>query len=165
MARNGNKSELIRKYFDSNPSSSVKDCIRDLAEGGVEVSYALVFGVRNRMKFSSRMGDVTNVADDEMPEPREVSLDEMKMVRDFVEKSNLDSDLAIRILKEFSSLVRGLGTIDRFDRVLENFSTCSKVFESSDEVVPGVVVSEPVSEPVSVESDNSYMDVNDEEDD
>ena len=48
MARSGNKSELIRKYFESNPQSSVKDCISDLAEGGVEVSYALVFGVRGQ---------------------------------------------------------------------------------------------------------------------
>jgi hypothetical protein len=151
MARSGNKSELIRKYFESNPQSSVKDCISDLAEGGVEVSYALVFGVRGRMPK-----DVPVVVESEP------SLSEMKLVRDFVERSNLDPDLAVRILKEFSNLVRAIGTIARFDRVLENFGKCSKIFSSS-EVVPGVEPTVPSVEAVS--TGGSYHDVNDDEDD
>jgi hypothetical protein len=111
MARNGvNKSELIRKYFENNPQASVKDCIAALGEGGVEVSYPLVFGVRGRMDAAK---------DDE--KPREVSPAELKMVHDFVDKSNLDPDLATRILAEFVSLVRLIGTIDRFDVVLAEF--------------------------------------------
>jgi hypothetical protein len=155
MARSGNKSELIRKYFESNPQSSVKDCISDLADGGVEVSYALVFGVRGRAFKEYK--DIPVVES-------EPSLSEMKLVRDFVEKSNLDQDLAVRILKEFSNLVRGIGTIDRFDRVLEGFGKCSKIFSSPSEVVPGVEPTVPsIEEPVS--PGGSYHDVNDDEDD
>ena len=152
MARSGNKSELIRKYFETNPQSSVKDCISDLANGGVEVSYALVFGVRGRAFKEYK----------EVPDP---SLSEMKLVRDFVEKSNLDPDLAVRILKEFSHLVRGIGTIDRFDRVLEDFGKCSKIFSSSSEVVPGVEPTVPSVEEPAVSTGGSYHDVNDDEDD
>lgn len=155
MARIGNKSELIRKYFESNPQSSVKDCVSDLADRGVEVSYALVFGVRGRAFKEYK--DIPVVES-------ESSLSEMKMVRDFVEKSNLDQDLAVRILKEFSRLVRGIGTIERFDRVLESFGKCSKIFSSPSEVVPGVEPSVPsIEEPVS--PGGSYYDVNDDEDD
>jgi len=154
MARSGNKSELIRKYFESNPQSSVKDCISDLAEGGVEVSYALVFGVRGRMPK------------DEVPVVEsEPSLSEMKLVRDFVEKSNLDQDLAVQILKEFSHLVRGIGTIDRFDRVLDGFGKCSKIFSSPSEIVPGVEPTVPSVEEPAVSTGGSYHDVNDDEDD
>ncbi len=158
MARGGvNKSELIRKYFENNPQASVKDCISALGEGGVDVSYALVFGVRGRA--SSKPS-------------QEVSVAELKMVHDFVEKSNLDPDLATRILSEFANLVRSVGTIDRFDRVLEEFgriskisslpeeTSCSAVVESS-EVYPGVEVRR---ETASVEG-GFYSDVNDEEDD
>jgi len=154
MARSGNKSELIRKYFESNPQSSVKDCISDLAEGGVEVSYALVFGVRGRMPK------------DEVPVVEsEPSLSEMKLVRDFVEKSNLDQDLAVQILKEFSHLVRGIGTIDRFDRVLDGFGKCSKIFSSPSEIVPGVEPTVPSVEEPAVSTGGSYHDVNDDEED
>lgn len=154
MSRSGNKSELIRKYFESNPQSSVKDCISDLANGGVEVSYALVFGVRGRMPK-----DVPVVVESEP------SLGEMKLVRDFVERSNLDPDLAVRILKEFSNLVRAIGTIDRFDRVLEDFGKCSKIFASPSEVVPGVEPTVPSVEEPAVSTGGSYHDVNDDEDD
>jgi hypothetical protein len=154
MARSGNKSELIRKYFESNPQSSVKDCISDLAEGGVEVSYALVFGVRGRMP-----------KEDVLVVESEPSLSEMKLVRDFVEKSNLDQDLAVRILKEFSHLVRGIGTIDRFDRVLDGFGKCSKIFSSPSEVVPGVEPIVPSVEEPAVSTGGSYHDVNDDEED
>jgi hypothetical protein len=154
MARSGNKSELIRKYFESNPQSSVKDCISDLAEGGVEVSYALVFGVRGRMPKE----DVPVVES-------EPSLSEMKLVRDFVEKSNLDQDLAVHILKEFSHLVRGIGTIDRFDRVLDGFGKCSKIFSSPSEIVPGVEPIVPSVEEPAVSTGGSYHDVNDDEED
>jgi hypothetical protein len=156
MARSGNKSELIRKYFETNPQSSVKDCISDLANGGVEVSYALVFGVRGRSFKELKEVPVVE---------SEPSLSEMKLVRDFVEKSNLDSDLAVRILKEFSHLVRGIGTIDRFDRVLDGFGKCSKIFFSPSEVVPGVEPTVPSVEEPAVSTGGSYHDVNDDEDD
>jgi hypothetical protein len=60
--------------------------------------------------------------------------------------------------------VRAIGTIDRFDRVLENFGKCSKIFSSS-EVVPGVEPTVPSVEEPAVSTGGSYHDVNDDEDD
>jgi hypothetical protein len=160
MARGVNKSELIRKYFESNPQASVKDCIAALGEGGIEVSYPLVFGVRGRMNPEEGKGDTYN-SKVETP----ISSNELKMVGDFVEKSNLDPDLATRILAEFSNLVRAIGTNDRFDRVLEEFgrvsNNSSSVIVDPPEVFPGVVQQENAV----VEGGSSYFDVNEEEDD
>jgi len=149
MARSGvNKSECIRKYFETNPQASVKDCIEALSAGGVEVSYALVFGVRGRSTETKE------------PEPREISLSEIKLVRDFVDKSNLDPDLATKILNEFIHVVRGVGTIDRFEKVLVELDKFYK--DSSSEVVPGVQVRDVLP---GVDVISSYTDVNDDEDD
>jgi phosphopantothenoylcysteine synthetase/decarboxylase len=64
----GNKSQLIRDYYASNPDASVKDCIESLAKiHNIDVSAPLVSGVRrnigmapgNKRKGRGRSGEVT----------------------------------------------------------------------------------------------------------
>ena len=109
-----NRSQAIREFFEKNPTAKVKDCIEELKNGGVEVSQALVSGVLSRMqgkpgnKKRSRKGS-------------EVTLREASLVRDFIMRSQLDVDVATKILNEFTTVVSECGGLDRFKIVLANY--------------------------------------------
>ena len=51
-AANGNKSELIRQFFNENPSARPRDAVEALRAKGHEVSPALVSNTRTRMGVS-----------------------------------------------------------------------------------------------------------------
>lgn len=103
-----NRSDEIRKYFNANPSAGIKDCIDALKEVGIEVSYSLVASVRSRHKDKGPEGPVT--------------VDELRRVHDFISVSNLDTDVAIRILRDFADLVQVSGGLSRFRLILDQFS-------------------------------------------
>lgn len=125
-----NRSDEIRKYFASNPSASINDCIEGLKGIGIAVSYSLVASVRSRQKEKGPEGPVGE--------------DEVRRVHDFINVSNLDTDVALRILRDFSDLVQVSGGLNRFRLILDKLC-----------VRPG---SEPVCE-------SPYHDVNDEDED
>lgn len=123
-----NRSEEIRKWFLENPGCGIKDCVEGLAARGLAVSYGLVAAVRQRQK--------TQVQD--MKEGVEVvGEDDLRRVKDFIGHSNLDPDVAVRILKDFADLVQVSGGLSRFRSLLDG-------------VVGG---------------GSSYMDVNDDDED
>lgn len=143
-----NKSGEIRKYYELHPDSNIKDCIDFLGKKGIEVSQALVSGVRTRSQGKpgnkKRRGDVT--------------IQEMSLVKNFVNKSGLDVDVATGILEQFASLIDEIGTIERFKEVLSAFGS----FESGGvHSAPKISMEEDC---VAVSSDGDYEDVNDDED-
>jgi hypothetical protein len=125
-----NRSEEIRRFLRENPGVRIQDCIDGLKGRGIEVSYGLVASVRSR--------DSGKKVVQESP----VTAEEACRVRDFVKVSNLDDDVAVRILGDFANLVQLVGGLDRFRYILDRYEGFSDVKESS----------------------SSYYDVNDDED-
>ena len=149
-----NRSEEIRRFYEQNPGARPKECIIALAAQGIDVSPTLVSCVRAKLK-------------ERVPE-RDIASD-VSLVREFVDSSGLDSEVAVEILARFAGIVEKVGGLDRFREVLE-------VVSASDEVVVGVPVVEvkvpevkvpgqEVSPPVASSGGFYYDDVNDEDDD
>jgi hypothetical protein len=108
-----NKSAVIRDYLSEHPDAKAKDVIDALGEKGVEVSQALVAGVRARSQ--GRPGNKKRRAGSD------VTLAEAMMVRKFISQSGLDIGVASKILMDFTSLIGNFGGIDRFKEVLEQY--------------------------------------------
>ena len=104
-----NKSELIRDYLREYPGSRTKDIVEHFKGQGMEVSQQLVSVVRSKEGMGVGMLS-------------EVRLSELKAVKDFVSKSELDPSVAVQILDSFSDLVDSIGGIARFRRVLLEYS-------------------------------------------
>lgn len=146
-----NKSEEIRKFYDANPDAKTKDCIDSLKSKGIEVSQALVAGVRSRSQ-----GTPGN-----KKKKGEVSIAEMKLLKNFVSKSNLDISVATKTLNELVALIHEIGSVERFKTVLDEFGS----FEESDSDESEDSEEEAVAVASSDEDESDYEDVNDEDDD
>lgn len=138
-----NKSQMIREYLRENPGVRTKDVVEHFVSLGMEVSNQLVSTVRSKEGVSGGSS--------------EVRLSEVRSVREFVERSELDAEVAVQILTSFADLVDNLGGTGRFRRVLTAYIECV----------------DPSSEEDSSEEDHeedrgtgsSYIDVNEEEED
>lgn len=121
-----NKSEEIRKYFETHPESKTKDCIDALASKKIEVSQALVAGVRSRMDGS---------AGSKKKRKGEVSVAEMKLLKSFITKSHLEVSVATKTLMELAALIEEIGSVERFKDVLSEFGNfeASLAADDSDE--------------------------------
>jgi hypothetical protein len=106
-----NKSEEIRKYFEKNPDCKTKDCIDSLSEKGIEVSQALVAGVRSRMQGEGG----------KKKKKGEISVAEMKLLKNFISKSHLEASVATKTLMELACLIEEIGSVERFKDVLSEF--------------------------------------------
>lgn len=103
-----NKSEMIRGYLREYPGVRTRDVIAHFSGQGVVMSPQLVASVRGR-----EFGSAKKVED--------VRLSEVRAVRDFVQKSELDEEVAVGILKSFGDLVESFGSLGRFRRVLAEY--------------------------------------------
>ncbi len=139
-----NKSEMIRDFLRECPNVRTKDVVEHFKTRGVDISQQLVAGVRSREQGSFRRRE----------DDGDVRLSEVKAVRDFVHKSELDSSVAVQILTEFASLVESFGSIGRFRRVL------SEYVQLSDDPEP-----EHEEHEEDVGTGSSYIDVNEDDED
>ena len=150
-----NRSEEIRRFYEQNPGARPKECIIALAARGIDVSPTLVSCVRAKLK------------EQRVPE-RDMASD-VAVVRDFVDSSGLDPEVAVEILSRFAGVVERVGGLDRFREVLEFVSAVTQSpsgggVEVVEDVVEKVVEPE-VSPPVASSEGFYYDDVNDDDDD
>lgn len=160
-----NRSEEIRRFFEQNPGARPKECIIALAAQGVDVSPTLVSCVRAKMR-------------DRVPE-RDMAVD-VALVRDFVDSSGLDSEVAVEILNRFVGVVEKVGGLSRFREVLAEVGPGGGLDDEPGPIGPGpnpdpTPDPEPTPTPtpgpsvfgnvVSEKSEFFYDDVNDEDDD
>lgn len=140
-----NKSELIRAFLREYPGVRTRDVVEHFKTQGLTVSQQLVASVRGRQMGSQCKREVGG----------DVRLSEVKAVRDFVGKSELDTAVAVQILSSFADLVESFGSVGRFRRVLAEYV--------------GVSAVDPEPEHEDHEEDigtgSSYIDINDEDDD
>lgn len=147
-----NKSQEIRNFFTSHPDSKTQDCIKDLGDRGIVVSQALVAAVRSRLSGKTKT-------------KKEVTLTEVMLVKNFIDKSGLDEDVATSILTDFSDLVIACGGLDRFRDILGGYEGFTHGCAGT--VSESISESEATDEAEDSDEDNEsdYEDVNDEEDD
>lgn len=145
-----NKSEEIRKYYEKHPESKTKDCIEFLSEKGIEVSQALVAGVRARM-----------TGEGGKKKKGEISVAEVKLLKNFISKSHLEASVATKTLMELACLIEEIGSVERFKDVLNefgNFSDSSDADEDEDTDEDAVAVGASDED-----EDGEYEDVNDDD--
>ena len=106
-----NKSAVIREYLKSNPTASTNEVIESLAKKGIEVSPALVGGVRVREQRGP--GNKSRGA---------ITVDELTSIHTIVEKFD-DRDIIMGIIEDLSSLVKEFGGIGRFEEAMKAYST------------------------------------------
>jgi len=150
-----NKSDEIRKYYEKHPDAKTKDCIEALESKGIEVSQALVAGVRSRMQ---------GTPGNKKRRKGEVSVAEMKLVKNFITKSHLETSVATKTLLELASLIDEIGSVERFKDVLNEFGNFEDA-EDEDTEDTDDTDDEAVAVGASDEDDGEYEDVNDDEDD
>jgi hypothetical protein len=146
-----NKSEEIRKFFEKSPDARTAECITFLAGKNIEVSQALVSSVRGRL--SGKTG-----------KSKEVTLSEAMLVKNFIDTSGIDEEVATSILSDFADLIIKCGGVDRFRDILSQYKGFTACAETVSESIEQSESDEDEDE--DEDSDESaYEDVNDEEDD
>lgn len=122
-----NKSALIREYLKNNPAASTNEVMEALGQKGIEVSQALVAGVKAREGRGpgnkSRKGEIT--------------VSELNSINAMVEKFD-DRSVIMGIIEELSGMIKDMGGIDRFEKAIKEFEnwkpseTAAATIESSD---------------------------------
>jgi len=138
-----NKSAAIREYLKTNPGASTNEILDALGQKGLEVSQALIAGVRGREERGpgnkSRKGAIT--------------VDELTSIHTIIEKFD-DRDIIMSIISDLSSLIKEVGGMERFEEAMKAYSSWK----------PSEVMSEVSSDPVSESSESSDDDEEEVED-
>ena len=138
-----NKSAAIREYLKTNPGASTNEILDALGQKGLEVSQALIAGVRGREERGpgnkSRKGAIT--------------VDELTSIHTIIEKFD-DRDIIMSIISDLSSLIKEVGGMERFEEAMKAFSSWK----------PSEVMSEVSSDPVSESSDDDDEEEDEDED-
>jgi hypothetical protein len=145
-----NKSAVIREYIISNPDATTNEVVDALGKKGIDVSQALVAGVRSRNGggSSSKKRSVSK---------GEVTLKELNSVHSVVENFEEVED-AKNMISMICSLVDEIGSVERLNEVLAAYEDWSP--DSSD-----VAVEESEEIEDSIDNDDSDSESEDEEED
>lgn len=150
-----NKSKLIREFMESHPEATNKDIIDGLSSQGVEVSAALVGGVRSRANGSIKS--------------KEITISEINNIRAIVERFE-DESIIMGIIDDLTDCIKEIGGIPRFQAALAQLKkgelSDSSESEDSDEDSDeeDSEMPESDSETVSVTASTSEYDYQDEDD-
>ena len=115
-----NKSAAIREYLQNHPTASTNEVMEALGSRGIDVSQALVAGVRARDargpgNKSRKRGEIT--------------VAELNSVNSLVEKFE-DSSIIMGVIEDITSLVDDMGSFDRFKQAIEAYKNIKPVSAS-----------------------------------
>lgn len=107
-----NKSAAIREYLRANPSASTNEVMEALGAKGIDVSQALVAGVRAREdrgpgNKSRKRGEIT--------------VSELNSINAMIEKFD-DRDVILSIIEDLTSIAKEFGGIERFEEAMKEFA-------------------------------------------
>jgi len=138
-----NKSAAIREYLKNHPGASTNEVLDALGQKGIEVSQALIAGVRGREERGpgnkSRKGAIT--------------VDELTSIHTIIEKFD-DRDIIMSIVSDLSNLIKEVGGIERFEEAMKAYSSWK----------PSEAMASEVSSSISDSSDDDDDDEIDDED-
>jgi hypothetical protein len=147
-----NKSAAIRDYLKANPTASTNEVMEALGAKGVEVSQALVAGVRAREHRGpgnkSRKGEIT--------------VSELSAINVMIEKFD-DRDVILGIIEDLGALIKNIGGIDRFEEAMKEYQNWKPSESASISEVSSEVISDDPED--SSEEDDEDDDDDDDEDD
>ena len=149
-----NKSSVIREYITSNPDSSTNEVVDALGKKGIDVSQALVAGVRARVNGgpgNKRRKVVKG----------EVTIKELNSVHSVVEHFEDVSD-AKSMIQLICDLVEEVGSVERLNETLKAYETWKP--SESDSIV-AEEESEVIEESSDGDEDDSDSDDEDEDED
>jgi len=116
-----NKSAAIRDYLNSHPEASTTEVMEALGSKGVDVSQALVAGVRAKAFSGDRPARKKSAA----PQG-EVTAAELNTVQAVIEKFE-EPDVFLTVVEDVCGLIAGLGSVERLEAVLKAYSSKSDV--------------------------------------
>jgi|694.fasta_scaffold19238_19 hypothetical protein len=158
-----NKSAVIREYITSHPSATTNEVVDALGKKGIDVSQALVAGVRARINGGSTTKKRAKVVSGE------VTTKELNSVHAIVEQFE-DVDDAKSMIKTVCDLVEEIGSIERLNETLkayENWTPGSEsvaVEDAEDEEITDEAESSGDDEEEEDEDEGSYDDDEEDED-
>lgn len=147
-----NKSAEIREYLSSNPDATTNEVVDALAAKGIDVSQALVAGVRARSNGSTKKRKITK---------GEVTVKELNSVHSVVENFE-DADDARNMIGMICTLVEEIGSVDRLNEVLKAYEDWTPSEEGSS---VETMESEDSVEASDSDSDSDYDDDDDDDED
>lgn len=108
-----NKSAAIRDYIKNNPTASTNEVMEALGQKGIDVSQALVAGVKARElrgpgNKSRRRGEIT--------------VGELNSVHTMIEKFD-DRDVIMGIISDLTCLIKDIGGLERFEEAIKAYSS------------------------------------------
>jgi hypothetical protein len=144
-----NKSAAIREYLKNHPGASTNEVLDALGQKGIEVSQALIAGVRGREERGpgnkSRKGAIT--------------VDELTSIHTIIEKFD-DRDIIMSIVSDLSNLIKEVGGIERFEEAMKAYSSWKP-----SEAMASEVSSSSISDSSDDDDDDEVEDEDEDEDD
>jgi hypothetical protein len=141
-----NKSKMIREYLESNPSATTSEIMEALGAKGIDVSQALIAGVRAR--DSKGPGSKTR-------SKGAITAGELTAVTSMIERFE-DESIILGVISDISTLVDEMGSFDRFKESIEAYKT-----SDSD----SATITDESTEDSEEDSDEDSSSYDDEEDD
>ena len=142
-----NKSAKIREFLEQNPESTTTEVMECLAQQGIDVSQALVAGVRSRAFGTKR-------------KKGEITISEIENLNSKINERYEDREVIGQVLEDFVSWSKELGGMDRFvlamKTALQNESMIASDSNEAEE-------EDEVEEETVNEAEDYYDDEDDEE--
>ena len=142
-----NKSAKIREFLEQNPESTTTEVMECLAQQGIDVSQALVAGVRSRAFGTKR-------------KKGEITISEIENLNSKINERYEDREVIGQVLEDFESWSKELGGMDRFVKAMKTaLQNESMIASDSNEAEE----EEEVEEETVNEAEDYYDDEDDEE--
>lgn len=123
-----NKSAAIRDYLNSHPEASTTEVMEALGQKGIDVSQALVAGVRARA-FSGTPGNKRRKSS----EPQgEITPDELNTVNAVIEKFE-EPEMILSVIEDVIGLVNSLGSAARLEKAISMIGSSPIESDSSED--------------------------------
>ena len=101
-----NKSAKIREFLEQNPESTTTEVMECLAQQGIDVSQALVAGVRSRAFGTKR-------------KKGEITISEIENLNSKINERYEDREVIGQVLEDFENWAKELGGMDRFVQAMK----------------------------------------------
>jgi catalase len=151
-----NKSQKIREFLEQNPESTTTEVMECLAQQGIDVSQALVAGVRSRAFGTKR-------------KKGEITISEIENLNSKINERYEDREVIGQVLEDFESWSKELGGMDRFVKAMKTaLQNESMIASDSNEAVEDEEdeeYQEEVQNAIASDSDSEAEDYYDDEDD
>lgn len=110
-----NKSAAIREYIQKNPNATTSEVVDALGQKGIDVSQALVAGVRARSSGATPVKRKASVP------AGEITTKELNGIHSIVEKFE-DTEIVMGLIEDCCGLIEQFGSIERLQEGLKAYS-------------------------------------------